>query len=246
MSAPVTVWSEIDTELKEQIGEFRKIHSGIHIGLLGTTRGGKTTLATGGKTGRGILRHFEDCLVIDSTGDPGYISSYGKPFSRYRRIEGHRRLSVSNMSPKSRESIYKAIQKAHSQGNVAIYIDELRQITDKKYFNLGPLMDYLWLFTAKRGISVIGGSQAPRWLPSAFYDQSKIHFLFGNRDKRAMKRIAEIGGDTETLESVLPNLDRWQFAMVGLDGSVKVSKFEMPKSASNEKPTEKRLLIHPS
>lgn len=212
----------------EHVNEYRKIKSGIHVALLGTTRGGKTTLATGGPSGNGILAHFEDVLVIDSTGDPGYIKDYGKPVKKFGAIRGHQRLSVSDMSPKSKEKIYKSIQKAVNQGNVAIYADELRQLVDKKFFGLGPLFDHVWLFTAKRGISLIGGTQAPRWLPGSFYDQSKVHFIFGMRDRRAMKRLAEISGDVDTLEMVIPNLARYEFAYVGLDGSVSISKFKIP------------------
>jgi hypothetical protein len=218
----------MDSLLAEEISEFRSIKSGVHIALLGTTRGGKTTLATGGgNPERGILRHFEDALILDTTGDPGAISSYGKPLAKLGAIRGHRRLTVSDMTSDTKVKVHKAISKAVKQGNVAIYADELRQLCDKKYFGLGPVMDYLWLFTAKRGVSVIGGSQAPRWLPGAFYDQSKIHLVFGVRDKRSRLRLSEIGGDTETLMDTIPSLQRWEFAHVGLDGDVLVSKFQM-------------------
>lgn len=229
-------WPEMDSLFAEQVKEFTKIKSGIHVAMLGTTRGGKTTLATGGGSGAGILSHFENCLVLDSTGDPGFISEYGTPVKKFGAIRGHQRLTVSNMSPKSRELIYKYVHRAVAQGNVAIYADEVRQLVDKKFFDLGPMLDHVWLFCAKRNVSLIGGSQAPRWLPSSFYDQSKCHFIFGMRDKRAMKRLAEISGDVDTLESVIPNLARWQFAYVGIDGNVSISKFEIPKIKPKRKP----------
>lgn len=228
-------WSEMNALFAEHIQEFTKIKSGVHVALLGTTRGGKTTLATGGPTGNGILSHFENCLVLDTTGDPGFISEYGKPVKKFGAIRGHQRLTVTNMQPASREKIYKHIHRAVGQGNVAIYADEVRQLVDKKFFDLGAIMDHVWLFCAKRNVSLIGGSQAPRWLPSSFYDQSKMHFIFGMRDKRAMKRLAEISGDVDTLEAVIPNLARWQFAYVGIDGNVSVSKFEIPKAAPKVK-----------
>lgn len=230
MIAPTITWDQMDTLIKDEIGEFRSIKSGVHIALLGTTRGGKTTVATGGgNSERGLLRHFEDALILDTTGDPGAISDYGKPFSKFGAIRGHRRLTVGDMTIDTKRKVHNAISKAVKQGNVAIYADELRQLCDKKYFGLGPVMDYLWLFTAKRGISVIGGSQAPRWLPGAFYDQSKLHLVFGVRDKRSRMRLSEIGGDTETLMETIPTLQRYEFAHVGLDGDVSVSKFQLVK-----------------
>lgn len=235
-------WAETDKLLKGQVNDYRKIKSGIHISLLGTTRGGKTTLATGGPTGRGILSHFENCLLIDSTGDPGFISDYGKPLAKYGSIKGHRRLTVSNMSTESRGKIHKAVGKAVDQGQVAVYFDEIRQISDSEYFNLKKLVDYLYLFCAKRGVSVIGGTQAPRWIPSSVYDQSKIQFIFGMRDERVMKRLAEIAGD-KNVRTVIPNLGQYEFAMIQTDGSMIVSKFEIPKSAPKVQP-EKRIEIY--
>lgn len=226
----------MDALFSEHLLEFQKIRSGMHVALLGTTRGGKTTLATGGKSGMGILHHWENCLVLDSTGDPGTIKDYGKPVQKFGAIRGHRRLSVSDMSDKSRQLIYRYMNRAVAQGDIAIYADELRQLTDKRFFGLESVLNHTWLFTAKRGVSLIAGSQAPRWLPSSFYDQSKTHFIFGMRDRRAMKRLAEISGDVDTLELVIPRLERFQFAYVGMDGEVSISKFvEPPKPKPRRK-----------
>ena len=241
--SPRLTWPEMDALFASEVNEFQSIHSGMHVAMLGTTRGGKTTLATGGgNPERGILRHWEDVLVLDTTGDPGAISQYGKPVNRFKGIHGHQRLTVGDMQPKSKELLHKWIQKAVNQGHVAIYVDELRQITDAKYFGLGPVMDYLWLFCAKKDVSVIGGTQAPRWIPGAFYDQSKVHFIFHIRDDRSMKRLSEISGDTATMKTVIPNLARWEFAHVGLDGDVSTSKFELRKKP--EKPPEKKIRVY--
>jgi hypothetical protein len=232
----------MNSRLGNHVDEFRKINSGVHIAILGTTRGGKTTLATG--HGKGILSHFENVLVIDSTGDPGSISHYGQPVTRWGSINGHRRLTVNDMSQPSKEKIHKYLQRAVSQKNTAIYVDEVRQICDKKFFGLQHVLDHIWLFGAKHGISLIGSSQAPRWLPSSFYDQSKMHFIFGMRDRRAMKRLADISGDVDTLERVIPELKRYQFANVGIDGDVVISKFELPRKP--QPPKEPVLVVYPS
>ena len=233
-------WEAMDDSIRESVDAFREINSGIHVAILGTTRGGKTTLVTGGgDPKRSLLRHFPDCLILDSTADPGYLSNYGKPISKYGAIRGHQRLTVSDMSMKSKEKMHKYISKAVAQGNVAIYVDELRQVTEKKYFGLGPTMDYLWLFGAKKGVSVIGGTQAPRWIPSAFYDQSKLHFIFKTRDERSMKRLAEISGDVNTLRNVIPNLDRYEFAHVNLEGDVSISRFELGQKTTGSPPVRK-------
>lgn len=237
-------WADMDALIGEQVEEFRKLKSGIHVALLGTTRGGKTTLVTGGgNPDKGILRHFENVLVLDTTGDPGAISHYGKPVSKFGAIRGHKRLSLTNMRPESRDKLLKYIHRALAQKDVAIYADELRQLTEKKYFGLGPLMDQIWLFHAKQGTSLIGGTQAPRWIPGAFYDQSKMHFIFHTRDKRAMLRLAEISGDIDLLRTLIPGLGRWEFAHVDMYGDTYVSKFEIPKApGKNTHPSAQKSL----
>lgn len=237
----------MDSLIAEQVQEYQRIRSGIHVSMIGTTRGGKTTLATGnGDRNRGLLRHFEDALILDTTGDPGSISEYGKPLNRVGAIHGHRRLTVTDMTTKSKEKVHKAIQKAVRQGHIAIYADEVRQLADKKYFGLGPTLDYLWLFTAKKGVSLIGGTQAPLFVPGAFYDQAKMHFLFHIRDEYRMKRLAEIGGDTKLLKQVIPQLERFEFAHVTMDGEVYISKFDLKPQRQQKRVTverEKRLTV---
>lgn len=229
-------WPEMDDLFGENVAHYRKMNSGIHVALLGTTRGGKTTLATGGvsEPGNGLLAHFDNALIIDSTGDPGSIHDYGIPVKKFGSIRGHQRLTVTRMNEKTRALIYKYINRAVGQRGVAIYADEVRQLAEKKFFNLGEALDHIWLFEAKKGTSLIGGSQAPRWLPGSFYDQSKSHFIFGMRDRRAMKRLAEISGDVDTLEVVIPNLNaqNWEFANVDINGTVRISRYEIPKPVS--------------
>lgn len=228
----------MDSLFRAHLETYSRMKSGMHVALLGTTRGGKTTLALG--KGNGLLRHWENCLVIDSTGDPGEIKDYGKPLSKRGKIKGHERLTVSDSSERSREKIYRALDRAVRQGNMVIYADEIRQLADRDFFNLQKILEHIWLFTAKRGVSLVGGTQAPRWVPSPLYDQSKSHFIFSMRDRRAMKRLAEISGDVDTLETLIPNLKRFEFAYVGIEGDVVRSKFEMQPARQTTQ--EKRML----
>lgn len=258
---PYLSWQEMDSLIAEQVEEFRSIKSGIHISLVGTTRGGKTTLVTGGgNQERGLLRHFENVLVLDTTGDPGAISDYGKPVQKFGAIHGHRRLSVKgkmNMSTtipmEVKEKVYKYIAKAAGQGDVAIYADEVRQLCEPKFFGLKAALEHLWLFGAKQGTSLIGGTQAPVWVPGSFYDQAKLHILFHVRDIYRMKRLAEIGGDTKLLQKVIAELKRWEFALVDIEGNTQISKFDLhrkkqPKNEPEEPRLtvrkEKRLIVH--
>lgn len=195
--------------------------------------------------GAGLLANWENALVLDTTGDPGTIKDYGEPLKKRGRIKGHMRLTVHDASNASREKIYNAIQRAVRQGNICIYGDETRQLADRDFFNLQKVLEHIWLFTAKKGVSFIGGTQAPRWVPSPLYDQSKIHFIFGMRDRRAMKRLAEISGDVDTLETLIPQLNRFEFAYVSADGDVYRSKFDVPLRPPRQNPEAKSTLLRP-
>ena len=237
-------WTTLQEMIAESVADYRKMKSGIHMSMLATTRGGKTTLATGGKKepGHGILGNFDDVLVIDSTADPGILSDYGKPLGKYGAIRGHKRLTIGDMTVDSKIKIHKALERAMKQGNIAIYGDEIRQLASKEFFGLGAALNHIWFFGAKKGVSLIGGTQQPVFVPAPFYDQAKLHFLFHIRDVRRQKRLAEIGGDTETIFQVVPSLKRHEFAFVNLDGEVVISKYEIPKAKKKTLPPEDKKI----
>jgi hypothetical protein len=203
-------WVDLNAHLREDITP------GYHMALICPTRGGKTTLAL-----EGLAPNFENLLVIDSTADPKPpMLDFGKALTRFGSIEGHRRLTTTDMTNESADKIHKALSRAFKQGDIAIYLDEIRQMADSKFLGLGAVLDHLWLFGGKRNVTVIGATQAPRWVPSSFYDQSRIHFLFRIRDRRAMKRLVEIGGDVDSLEPILPTLEKYEFAYINPDGDL--------------------------
>jgi hypothetical protein len=197
---------------------------GNHFSVIAPTGGGKTTLVT-----KGLIPMFDeiaDVLLIDSTGDPK-LAKYGKPYRKVGGIKGIRRLSTTDVSLASSEKVRQALEKAHKQGNTVTIFDEVRHITDKRYLGLQANAEYMWLFSRKRKNLIGGLTQAPRYVPSAFYDQSKLHFIFKIRDRRAMLRLAEIGGDYDTLKEVCPQLQKYEFAFVNSEGDVIVSKFDL-------------------
>lgn len=207
-------WEQLNSEIASDLKGVGRNRP--HVALLAPTGGGKTTLAL-----KGILPHYQDALILDTTGDPNApMHGYGEPLKKWGKIEGHRRLVVSSLSREAKGKIHAALTKAFNQGDIAIYVDEVRQMSDKRYFAMQSTLEYLWLFGRKRGVSVVGSTQAPRFVPSAFYDQSRMHFIFRIRDRRAQKRLGEISGDIDTLESVTPYLNEFEFAYVNPKGDV--------------------------
>lgn len=232
-----TRWKDLAPEIKAELtGDLTR---GNHVLIAAPTGGGKTTLGT-----MGILPMFHnvaDILVIDSTADPK-LHNYGKAYPKYGKIKGLRRLSVSDLSPESTTKIHKAMNRAYKQGECIVFIDEIRHIVDPQFLGLRSAAESMLLFSRKRRNIVVGLTQAPRWIPSAFYDQSRLQFIFKIRDKRTMLRLAEIGGDTEALKAIVPKLAKYEFAYVNSDGDVTTSMFELPK----KRPEERRAVVLPS
>lgn len=207
--------------------------SATHVAIIAPTRQGKTTLAI-----KGLLPIYTRAgipvLIIDSTGDPK-LASIGERIPRVGKLTEVHSVHVNDMSMDSKLKIHKALSRAYSQGDVLIYADEVRQLADKAFFGLGAAMDNIWIFGGKRGVTMIGATQAPRYVPSNFYDQSQAHFLFKIRDMRARRRLAEIGGDTALIMETAASLEKYHWAYVNPDGEIVVSKMDLPSKGGSSR-----------
>jgi len=202
--------------------------SATHVAILAPTRQGKTTLAM-----KGLLPIYTRAgipvLIIDSTGDPK-LAKVGERLPKVGKLTEVHAVHVNDLSHDSKLKIHQALSRAYKQGDVLIYADEVRQLADKSFFGLGAALDNIWIFGGKRGVTMIGSTQAPRYVPSNFYDQSQAHFLFKIRDLRARRRLAEIGGDTQLIMETAADLPKYHWAYVNPDGEVVVSKMDLPKN----------------
>lgn len=217
-------WPEMRRQIAEDLQPGSR-DAGIHVGVIAPTRQGKTTLVQ-----KGIIPIYTAAdipvLVIDSTGDPK-LEKYGERMPRIGKMTEIHSIHVNDLSRDSKLKIYNALNRAYKQGDILIYADEVRHLADPRFFGLGGAMDNIWIFGGKRGVVMTGSTQAPRFVPSNFYDQSQAHFLFKIRDMRARKRLAEIGGDTARLMDLSYDLPRYHFSYVNPDGDIVVSKLKL-------------------
>lgn len=95
---------------------------------------------------------------------------------------------------------------------VTYYIDETRVLADK--LSMRDHLETLWIAARSRKITLVAATQAPRYVPAEFYDQAKFVAIGNVRDRRALRRLAEIGGDTDMLMDVVPRLDWHEFLIV--------------------------------
>lgn len=92
------------------------------------------------------------------------------------------------------------------KGSWVINLDELRIMSDK--LGLRSHIETFYIAGRSRGITMIGSTQAPRYVPSEFYDQATWHIFGPVRDVKTLRRVGEIGGDTASIMDVVPQLDR--------------------------------------
>lgn len=179
-----------------------------HHSVLGQNGSGKTHLIV-----HGLLPLCVDdkvCLIDNKGDDPVLKASGAKPVRslprELRRVtfddgkpkSAWYRLVVSDNYGQAQDQVGRALEHIYKEGDWIVVLDETRAISDPRSPGLGlqPQLDRLWLRGRSRNISVIASTQAPRWVPSSFYDQCQFVWCSRIRDERAHQRVMEIGSFT--------------------------------------------------
>lgn len=185
---------------------------GEHCSVIAQTGAGKSYLVA-----HGLLPMWRYTITLDAKGDDPSLLATGRRVRSYPTLGWYddERFRITP-SPKSIVPDFAdALDKIYKSKGWTIYIDETRLFTDPRYFGLGSRVERLWLFGRSRGLTVIAGTQAPRWVPAAMYEQPR-HFFLGNiNDKRAIDRLGEISVDVDTLREIVPDLGEFEFLYVG-------------------------------
>jgi hypothetical protein len=178
-----------------------------HHSLIGQNGAGKSHLITYGLL---PLCLYDNVAIFDNKGDDLVLSATGaRPVrhlpNKFKRImdedrgkDGWYRIVAYDEPNKAQDQIGRALERIYSEGNWVVVLDETRAISDPRSPGLGlqPLLDRLWLRGRSRNICVVAATQAPRWVPTSFYDQCQFVWTSRIRDERAHQRIMEIGSMT--------------------------------------------------
>jgi hypothetical protein len=204
VTIPTRSWNEVIARVnKLWVPEFAPHHS-----VMGQNGAGKSHLIV-----HGLLPLCEDdkVLIIDNKGDDKVLLQAGAQPVRSIPREMKRvafddgkpksawyRLVVFDELGKAQNQVGRALEQVYKEGSWVVVLDETRAISDPRSPGLGlqPQLDRLWLRGRSRNISVIASTQAPRWVPSSFYDQCQFVWCSRIRDRRAHERIMEIGSMT--------------------------------------------------
>lgn len=205
VSIPTRSWDEVVRRVDEKwVPELAPHHS-----LFGQNGAGKSHLIVHGLL---PLCQNDKVAIFDSKGgdDPVLNSARAQ---RVRAIPGKlRRAAFYEDKPRSQwyhivvhdnvaraqDQVGRALDRIYAEGGWTVVLDETRAISDPRSPGLGlqPLLDRMWLRGRSRRICVIAATQAPRWVPTSFYDQCQFAWSSRIRDDRAHQRIMEIGSMT--------------------------------------------------
>lgn len=203
ISVPTRSWDEVI----KRVDRLWKPEFAPHHSVLGQNGAGKSHLIVFGIL---PLCHFDNVCIFDNKGDDPVLNASGaKPVrvlpGKMRRTldnndakDGWFRLQVYDEVPRAQEQVGSTLDRIYKEGNWIVVLDETRAISDPRSPGLGlqPLLDRMWLRGRSRRICVVASTQAPRWVPTSFYDQCQFVWSSRIRDERAHQRIMEIGSMT--------------------------------------------------
>lgn len=221
ITIPTRSWASV----LRRVDEKWQAELAPHHSIMGQNGAGKSYLIVNGLL---PLCVDDKVLIIDNKGDDPVLNSAGaKPVRSLPKAI--RRVTFDDSKPKSawyrlvvyddreraQDQVGNAIQQVYKEGEWVVVIDETRALSDPRSPGLGlqPELDRLWLRGRSRRIPVIASTQAPRWVPSSFYDQCQFVWCSRIRDDRAHQRIQEIGSMTKAHIPHIANIRkrRWLY-----------------------------------
>jgi hypothetical protein len=222
--APVSIPTREWKEVIERVNRLWQPKFAPHHSIVGQNGAGKSHLIIHGLL---PLCQHDNVAIFDNKGDDPVLAAAGGRTvrhlpSRIRRTldndnpkDGWYRIVVYDETHRAQEQVGNALDRIYSEGNWIVVLDETRAISDPRSPGLGlqPLLDRMWLRGRSRGISVLASTQAPRWVPSSFYDQCQFVWTSRIRDERAHQRIMEIGSMTRAHIPVISGIRkrRWLY-----------------------------------
>lgn len=192
---------------------------GEHVSLIGPTGTGKTTLAVqllpfrqyvaaiGTKPNDSTL----DQLRRDGYREVTELPSEGKP----PRVIVWPRSRTLDRDAKKRQAaaVRSTLEQAYSAGSWTVFVDELSYVS--RSLGLAPELTDLWQQGRAVGVSLIGCTQRPRWVPLDAYSGASHLFLWRTNDRQDIARLAGLNGaDSRAVQSIVPQLARFEVLYV--------------------------------
>lgn len=204
-----------------------------HHSIIGLTGSGKSYLGI-----NGILKPMcsnDRVLIIDTKRNDKLVASIGKPVeaippktwpTRKReprdawfRLVVHDQFRTEGRQ-KAKQQVFTALERVYNEGDWVVYCDELQDIGGRQQPNLGLAMhlDELYRKGRSRHLSVVANTQAPRNVPTSFYDQASFMWMGRLGDEDKQKRLREIGGLPKDALHVVSSLEQRHWLLCADNG----------------------------
>lgn len=215
---PFQPWKEFSTAIT--LGRNAWLQ-GEHVTIIGPTGSGKTTLAYY------LLPYMPYQLVLATKPKSPSLSRFARDhhytFLREWKDMNPKRAPKRIIWPtfrgdediaNVRKVCYQTLNSAFHEGGWAVYLDELRYLTEYPPKGLGLAgMVHLYLLQGRElGISLMAGTQRPAWIPREFYTQATHLFFYQFQEDTDLRNISGIGGmNPDLIRAGVMKLRKYEF-----------------------------------
>lgn len=215
---PTVSWDEF-------VGRWFKWKQSQHVGMIGPTGSGKTSLSQ-------QLLPMRKFVV--ATGTKPRDDNLERLVQRdgYKRMEEWQPGLSPELFPKrllwpdaseldslqtQREAFQSAFAQIYREGGWCLYIDELWYFA--QMLNMNTTMKMFLQQSRSNEISFLGLTQRPAWVPLELYDNSEHLFFWADSDETNLKRISGISSlSSRLIQQTVSSLERYQVLYINTKG----------------------------
>lgn len=191
-AAPVVAWSDLLDRLASGPDRWRQ---GEHVSLIGPTGTGKTF------AGLQLLELRDYCTVLGTKPrDPTLdqlrrrrwrVIEQWPPPALARRVVLWPRWRSPADTPAQRATIHQAFGEMFAAGGWCVFADELSYLS--RELRLDGDLRHFWQQGRSMGLSLVGATQRPAWVPLDIYSAATHLFFWRTNDDNDLRRIGGVG-----------------------------------------------------
>ena len=207
----LAAWGRVDGRIEPE-----------HVMVTGPTRSGKSRFVRTILQARAQLRGSHVCMIATKPEDKT-LRDYGWPIIRkwpppYGTdqfifwVQTHRDPDVNKKI--QRAEIRHVLHELWTPGaNMIVGFDELAYLDDSQELNLKTMTQRYWREASALGITVVAGTQRPRFVSLYGFTESQWMAAFRPHDEMDGKRVAEVMGSKKVYYDQLMTLRHHEFIL---------------------------------